>query len=173
MVGRNYFILFGFEPQFVVDLELLRQRYIALQTRFHPDNFVGQSAIEKRVAIELSTQINHGYQVLKDPILRAKYLAKTHGIVIDKELIYQAEPDFLMQQMELREALENLDLDSDGKAQQAYCQEIQENINQYYDRLSQIFSGTSINNTLIIKTIFELQFYQKIMDDFQLKFSHS
>lgn len=174
MAVRNYFTLFGFPQQFAVDLTLLRQRFIALQTKFHPDNFVGQSAIEKRAAIELSTQINDGYQVLKDPILRAKYLAKVYGIVIDKELTYQAEPEFLMQQMELREALEDLNASSDKTKQQEYYVMLQSKLSQYHEHLDQLFSdidsGKDMDSKSIIKIIFELQFYQKIMDDYQVKF---
>ena len=175
MVERDYFQLFGLEQQFLIDAELLRQRYIALQAKCHPDKFVGKTSMEKRLAIQTATQINDGYQILQDPISRAKYLAQKYAINFDKESTYQADSDFLMHQMALREALEELEADSIEL--QEYQQNLQNKINEYYETLNQIFlaagKNSAIDSAHLKQAIFELQFYQKIMKDFSVKFSHS
>jgi molecular chaperone HscB len=51
-------------------------------------------------------RINEAYQRLKDPIKRASYLCALNGHPIDAEKNTAMPPDFLMQQMEWREELD-------------------------------------------------------------------
>ena len=51
--------------------------------------------------------MNEAYRTLKDPVQRAKHLLELHGVDVAFETNTAMPPEFLMQQMELREALEN------------------------------------------------------------------
>ncbi len=58
--------------------------------------------------MQKAAQINDAYQVLKHPISRAEYLLSEQGVDIRGEQQTLQDPMFLMEQMELREELEEI-----------------------------------------------------------------
>ncbi len=103
----NDFELFGVPPQFAQDRAALDVRWKALQRQAHPDNFAAQGTAAQRVAMQWSVRINEAYQRLKDPLKRAAYLCELHGAPINAENNTAMPADFLMQQMEWRESLDD------------------------------------------------------------------
>lgn len=104
---QNYFQLFQLPQQFTIDLGALNAAYREVQSTVHPDKFVQASDAEKRVAMQWATQANAGYQTLKKPLKRATYLCELNGIDLQVESNTSMPPDFLMQQMEWREAFDD------------------------------------------------------------------
>jgi molecular chaperone HscB len=102
------FELFGIPQQFAQDRAALDARWKELQREAHPDKFAAQGSAAQRVAMQWSVRINEAYQRLKDPIRRAAYLCELHGVNIDAERNTAMPTDFLMQQISLREALEEM-----------------------------------------------------------------
>ncbi len=78
----------------------------ALQAQIHPDQFAAEGAAAQRLAMQWSVRINEAYQRLKNPLKRAAYLCSLAGVAIDAERNTAMPADFLMQQMEWREALD-------------------------------------------------------------------
>ncbi|TAG25087.1 MAG: Fe-S protein assembly co-chaperone HscB [Burkholderiales bacterium] len=109
------FQLFQIPEQFAQDRATLDTRWKELQREAHPDKFAAQGTAAQRIAMQWSVRINEAYQRLKDPVQRAAYLCELHGAPINAENNTAMPAAFLMQQMELREALdeasteENLD----------------------------------------------------------------
>ncbi|MBT9476104.1 Fe-S protein assembly co-chaperone HscB [Polaromonas sp.] len=103
----NDFELFSVPMQFAQDGALLSARWKELQREAHPDKFAAQGAAAQRIAMQWSVRINEAYQRLKDPLKRASYLCELHGASIDAEKNTAMPTDFLMQQMQWREALED------------------------------------------------------------------
>ena len=103
----NDFELFGVPMQFVQDKPQLDVRWKELQREAHPDKFAAQGPAAQRLAMQWSVRINEAYQRLKDPLKRASYLCELHGAAINAENNTAMPSDFLMQQMEWREALED------------------------------------------------------------------
>ena len=103
--SRNHFELFGLPVAFALDAERLEQAYRDLQAEIHPDRFAHAGEAERRLAVQWATRVNEAYKTLKSPFERARYLLEINGIhVLDaKNTAMPAE--FLMQQMEWREAL--------------------------------------------------------------------
>ena len=109
----NDFELFAVPFTFAQDRAQLDARWKQLQREAHPDRFAAQGAAAQRVAMQWSVRINEAYQRLKDPIRRAAYLCELHGAAIDAERNTAMPTEFLMQQMEWREALDDArDLDA-------------------------------------------------------------
>ena len=107
---NNPFALFDLPVAFQVDSALLNERYLALQKSLHPDNFSAASAQEQRLAIQKSAEINDALRILKDPIARAdSIIALNTGETENPEEKSNNDIDFLMQQMEWRETLENIE----------------------------------------------------------------
>ncbi|KAA8665205.1 co-chaperone HscB [Vibrio gigantis] len=104
----NHFELFGLPLQFQLDGSLLSSQFRDLQRQFHPDKFATASERDRLLAVQKAAQINDAYQVLKNPISRAEYLLVQHGEDIRGEQQTMQDPMFLMEQMELREELEDI-----------------------------------------------------------------
>ena len=62
---------------------------------------------EQRLALEQSASLNEAYQTLKNPPKRARYLLALQGGELPLEVTVH-DPEFLMQQMQWREELEDL-----------------------------------------------------------------
>ena len=102
----NDFELFDVPVQFAQDRATLDARWKNLQREAHPDKFAAQGAAAQRVAMQWSVRINEAYQRLKDPLKRAIYLCELHGAPINAETNTSMPADFLHQQIEWREALD-------------------------------------------------------------------
>ena len=72
----------------------------------HPDRFVHAGDAERRASMQWTTRVNEAYRTLRSPVQRAKYLLELEGVDVAFETNTAMPPDFLMRQMELREALE-------------------------------------------------------------------
>ena len=70
------------------------------------------AAVVQRLALEQSASLNEAYQTLKSPSKRARYLLAMNGGELPMEVTVH-DPDFLMQQMQWREELEDLQDDAD------------------------------------------------------------
>ena len=100
------FELFGLPERFAQDRAAIDARWKELQREAHPDKFAAQGAAAQRVAMQWSVRINEAYQRLKDPIKRAAYLCELRGSPINAESNTAMPADFLVEQMEWREALD-------------------------------------------------------------------
>jgi len=100
------FELFAVPASFAQDRAALDERWKELQREAHPDRFAAQGAAAQRVAMQWSVRINEAYQRLKDPIKRASYLCALNDHPIEAEKNTAMPSDFLMQQMEWREELD-------------------------------------------------------------------
>lgn len=104
---QNHFELFHLPQRFAVDPAALDQAYREVQGKVHPDRFINATDAEKRVAMQWATRANEAYQTLKNPFKRAAYLCELNGIDLQVESNTAMPRDFLIQQMEWREALED------------------------------------------------------------------
>ncbi len=104
---QNHFELFQLPEAFAIDMTTLNQAFHEMQGRVHPDKFATASDQEKRVAMQWATRVNEAYVTLKSPLKRASYLCELHGVDLETESNTSMPPEFLMQQMEWREALDD------------------------------------------------------------------
>lgn len=102
----NDFEIFDLSPCFGLDRAALDERWKNLQREAHPDRHATADAQTKRQAMQWSVRINEAYQRLKDPLKRAAYLCELHGVPVQAENNTAMPTDFLMQQMQWREDLE-------------------------------------------------------------------
>jgi molecular chaperone HscB len=104
-LSKNHFQLFGLAPVFGLDTAQLELAFRALQAQVHPDKSVHLSDAQQRLAMQRSTLANEAYQTLKSPLRRARYLLSLHGVDTQEETNTAMPVDFLMAQMERREAV--------------------------------------------------------------------
>ena len=103
---QSHFELFGLPPRFDIEAERLERSYRDIQSKVHPDRFAHAGDAERRASLQWTTRVNEAYRTLKDPVQRAKHLLELHGVDVAFETNTAMPQDFLMQQMELRESLE-------------------------------------------------------------------
>jgi molecular chaperone HscB len=103
--SRDHFDLLGLPVAYAVDASRLESGYRQLQSQVHPDRFAAAPDAEKRVAMQWATRANEAYRTLRDPVDRARYLLNLKGYDTGEETNTAMPADFLMQQMEWREAV--------------------------------------------------------------------
>lgn len=121
---RNHFELFGLEPAFALDADSLERAYREIQAQVHPDRHASAGDADRRAAMQWTTRANEAYRTLKDPLARAKYLLELNGVDVGFETNTAMPGDFLAQQMELRESLEEAAAKKDAAALDALRAEL-------------------------------------------------
>jgi molecular chaperone HscB len=106
MNNQDHFQLLGLPQRFETDLDALERGFRNIQSSVHPDRFVRAMDSERRMAMQLSTQVNEAHRVLVSPIERALYLCRLHGVATDTDRGAGLDLAFLTQQLEWREQLD-------------------------------------------------------------------
>ena len=120
----DYFALFGLQSGFFIDDKALAATYRELAKDAHPDRFVNASSAQQREAVERAAQLNDAFQTLKSPTQRALYLLRQQADLPDETTIQDGE--FLLQQMEWREQLEDLQEQADLAALAEFVRELKQ-----------------------------------------------
>ena len=104
----NYFDWFELSPGFFPNQALLKKKYYALSRQYHPDFFVQQGEAARLEAEEKLQEVNRAYATLSNQVKTMAYLLKeTVGLPDDEK--FALAPDFLMEMMELNEAMQEAD----------------------------------------------------------------
>ncbi len=115
-IKQNHFTLFGLPEGFRLPLEELDRAYRKLAAEVHPDRFTHAPENERRLSMQWAMHVNEAYQTLKKPLKRAGYLLSLHGIDPAIETNTSMPHDFLVEQMEWRESLEEANEGHDAAA---------------------------------------------------------
>lgn len=139
--SRNHFELLGLPVAYSVDATALDRAYRELQGRVHPDRFASASEAERRVAMQWAARTNEAYRTLRNPIDRARYLLGLKGFDTGEESNTSMPPDFLMQQMEWRESVEEGRARRDAAALEALRGEIDASREEMHSLLARALGG--------------------------------
>lgn len=120
----DYFTLFGLPAAYPLDTQALATRFQDLQRQFHPDKFASGTAAEQLAAVQQSATINQAWQTLRHPLSRAEYLLSLHGFDLASEQHTVRDTAFLMEQLELREELDEIDQAQDAGRLSAFQQRV-------------------------------------------------
>ena len=101
------FTLLGLPRAFTLDRAVLDRQWKAMQAQVHPDRFAAEGGAAQRRAMQWAVRVNEAYQRLKDPLRRASYMCELGGVPDQSESNTAMPADFLMQQMQWRETLED------------------------------------------------------------------
>lgn len=101
----NYFELYGLPQGFRPDAAAVKNKYYELSRRYHPDRFATAPDGTRLEALRMAALNNEAYRTLSDVDKTMAYVLKLHG-VLEEEEKYNLPPAFLMEMMELNEALE-------------------------------------------------------------------
>jgi molecular chaperone HscB len=96
------FATLGLPPRYHVDKDALDRRYRELQQALHPDRHASAPASERALTLHKAIEVNEAYRVLRDDQKRGEALLASLGGRISGQA---ADPELLMEMMELREGL--------------------------------------------------------------------
>ncbi len=164
ILNSNFFELFELPISYDVDLNKIQHHYMSLQKQVHPDKFANASDQEKRLSMQQTSWINEAQATLKNPVSRAIYLLKLKGIDINLENETTMDAVFLMQQLEMRERLENIKQESDPLAAlDDMAKELKLSSNGMKKNFAQFYETNAIDDAR--ECIRKLQFMQKAKNE--------
>jgi molecular chaperone HscB len=107
----NYFEFYEIPVSFSPAQDVIKQRFYALSKKYHPDFYINESQEKQEEVLALSTLNNKAFQVLKDDQKRVHYILELKGLLVEGEN-YSLPQSFLMEMMEVNEALMELEFDA-------------------------------------------------------------
>jgi len=136
--SADYFALFGLPRTQALDSAALDNAFRALQSQVHPDKHAHAADADRRLAMQWATRTNEAFQTLKSPGRRARYLLALLGHDAQIESNTAMPVEFLMAQMELREAVMEARAAGDEDALEAIRARLLDEIRHDYDKLAQL-----------------------------------
>ena len=168
---QNYFELYGLDITFDIDVVQLHSEQQRLQAIFHPDRFVNSSEQEKRLSVQQAAWINEAFETLSNPVKRARYMLELSGIELNDETETTSDTAFLMEQIAIREEIEECRSDADPLS---CCDHIEQKLRSKAEQFGSEFV-TSFDSGLLDDARLssrKMQFVQRILDqlmDFQIE----
>lgn len=161
----NYFEWFSLPISFQPNQAQLKQQFYALSKTVHPDFYINESEEKQAEILHQSTLTNKAYQTLSNPEKCLPYVLELKGMLTEGES-YTLPQDFLMEMMEVNEALMDLEFEPDTQRLAALSlevAEIEQHLKQELTQLTQHFDrllGENEEDTLLkIKAAYFRQKY--------------
>jgi molecular chaperone HscB len=108
----NYFEIYNITPSLKIDKAALKKTFYSLNMQYHPDRWVMASSIEQQIAADKIETINKAYTILTDENKLLQYTFLQLGI-IQAEEEYKLSNMFLMEMLELNEAIMEAKMEDD------------------------------------------------------------
>jgi molecular chaperone HscB len=161
----------GITPSFDLDLPSVEKRYRELARVAHPDRHLGGSPGERRIALGKAVEVNEAWRLLRDPIRRAEALLRRHGVHIEEGKEPKADPEFLMEMLEQREALSEARTSGDPAAVERLAIAIRKREKEILARIGATFAtalpSAGANGALdkVTALLGELRYYRRFLDE--------
>lgn len=150
----NYFELYELPVSFHPDAAQVKTKFYELSRKYHPDRFTMKGTEEQAEALQMSSLNNEAFKTLKDPYSTIAYILKMKGLLEDEEK-YSLPPDFLMEMMELNEALSEYEMEPGNTSMLEQSQKIlQEQLQQWEENvapLTQQFDNGEQSDELLLQ----------------------
>jgi molecular chaperone HscB len=163
----DYFELYGLPVSFNPDQKLVKQKFYELSKKFHPDFYINDGPEKQEEVLELSTVNNKAYQVLKDPQKRLHYILVLKDQLVEGENFVLPQ-DFLMDMMDVNEALMDLQFDPDeGKLEEIKVEinHVDQKLHKQLEELTSSFDGQgSEEQVASLKSIKDIYYRNKYLD---------
>jgi molecular chaperone HscB len=162
----NYFDFYEIPISFNPSQDVIKQRFYALSKKYHPDFYINESQEKQDEILALSTLNNKAFQVLKDEQKRVHYILELKGQLVEGEN-YSLPQSFLMEMMEVNEALMELDFDADqGKLSDIRIQiaEIENALSSELNTLTASFdNGEETDQDVCLRGIKDIYYRNKYL----------
>ncbi|MET0592202.1 MAG: Fe-S protein assembly co-chaperone HscB [Polyangiaceae bacterium] len=154
----------GIAPSFDVDLTSVEKRYRELAKVLHPDRHVAGSPADRRIALGRAVEVNEAWRLVRDPIRRAEALLRRSGVKVEEGKEPKADPEFLMEMMEQREALSAARASGDPAKVEVLAADIRGREKDVLVRIATAFACSGpLDNVLPL--LGELRYYRRFLDE--------
>ena len=109
----HFFDFFEIPVSLNPDVAALRQAYLRNSRKFHPDFHTLADDAAQAAMLEQASLNNEAFQTLLNPERRMAYVLKLFGLLGDENAAPAIPQDFLMEMMDINEALMELEFDFD------------------------------------------------------------
>ncbi len=163
-ISTDFFSLFQLPRTFSLSSADLDARYRDIQSQVHPDRFAQAGDAERRRSMQWATHANEAYQTLRKPLQRAKYLLQLAGHDIQAESNTAMAADFLMEQMEWREAVMDARHGGDHHELEHLHNRLRGDINSRYAELGELLDASKAYAEAIDR-VRRLMFLEKLLSE--------
>lgn len=161
ILNYNYFEVFAVNPSFDIDQDDLAAMYRKKQKQYHPDNSTQYDTDTQALVLSVSSHINNAYTNLKNPLNRALLLLELNSFPLDLAHDTTLPPQFLMEQMEFHEELDDAKHARDIEKLERLEQSVQEKEHHITQQLSLAFQQQRFDNARNLTK--QLAFYQRVL----------
>lgn len=162
--NADYFSLFELPRAFRLDRAVLDRRYREIQAQVHPDKFAYAGNAERRLSLQWATRVNEAYRALKKPLSRAQYLLQLAGHDVGAENNTAMPSDFLIEQMEWREAVAEARAAGEHSTLTDLSQRLQSQMKARYDELAALFDEQH-DHVKAADRVRRLMFLEKLLNE--------
>lgn len=161
---QTHFALLGLPETFALDARELENRYRAKAAEYHPDRHAAGDEATKRLALQAATQLNEAWQTLKNPLNRARYLLKLRGVDTQEHTNTSMPMDFLVNQMQWREAIEEAKASQNLDRLEELSRELRAEIGAHESNLGALID-TEHNYSDAALAVRKLRFLEKLEEE--------
>ncbi len=132
----DYFEFYDLPVLFHVNEGDVKKKFYELSKKYHPDFFANESEEKQQEILELSTLNNKAFQVLSNPLKRIEYILSLNYLMAEGDK-YSLPQDFLMEMMDVNEALMEQEFEPDAGALENINTQVDEIEKSLFDELKQ------------------------------------
>ncbi len=129
-----YFDLFEIPVQLKINTASISKKFFELSKKYHPDYYANENETVQTEVLEKSALLNEAWKTFQSTDATIKYVLEEKELMVEEEK-YELPPDFLMEVMEINEAL--MDADEPGIANNLHTQ-IENLENEMYEPVKEI-----------------------------------
>lgn len=161
------FRVLGVPRKFGLSEDELKQSYRRLMTEYHPDKHSSKTLQDREKVDGMASQITNAFQILRQPHTRATHLLELLGSPMEEtsqsDLVGM---EFLMQVMELREAVDS----TSPASLKPIWDETQQDISHVVEELEAAFEEEDISKSVELSA--QLQYWHRIEETIYEKMEH-
>jgi len=158
------FAVLGLPRSFSIDMRAAEKAHRELSRALHPDKYASAGASERRDALNKAADVNEAWRIVRDPIRRAEALFALAGIPVGETKEPKPEPAFLMDMLEMREALADARAKKDVDAVRKAGAGIEARKKSAEEKLARGFSAGE-NLEKLVPLLGELRFYRRFLEE--------
>lgn len=137
----NHFEFYGIPVAFSVDEAAVRRTYLLNSRKYHPDFHTLSGEVEQAQALEFSTQNNEAFKTLSDSDKRLRHVLEINGLLGNENENPRLPQDFLMEMMDINEALMELEFDFDAERYASTLQSVNQLENELENEIRPVLQS--------------------------------
>jgi molecular chaperone HscB len=162
---QDPFRTLGLPARFDLDPAEIERRYRDLQKALHPDRFAGAPAQQRRMSLSRAVEVNEAYRTMRDDLARARALLALRGHEVRDG--QPADPAFLMEVMERREALSEARGARDLAKARALGEEVRRESERTRAELVGLFAQEA-EPARIADVLSRMRYYRRFLDELEV-----